>query len=375
MSKDLGVINDYKARYLAKQFVDELNGKFTYDELYRFSKTIAPRPDAIELMPQYAEYLQTIDSKTLQEYSKLQLGTVLHGKIKRINGEGIKASHDLICVEPGIDTEGIVRCTSVTSQNYHYTTPDGTLKEGMMTLQPGDIAQRGTNRSSLSQTSYTGKATEHPIYPSELLVLLKNPTFQNYHIKPNKLRELLGLLNDPTLPQTLDKNNNPIYETDTLVYPTTNKVGTAVKPTIYFNSKVDNSATLSAIVDRLNRFPNLNPDDYMFRTVTEVNYKSLRDTDGTPEVTKQAFLSYVKEAYTDLKQPKEQLYQTLTFCERYSHDLISIKEPRNTILYISHQINKLEYSPNIDRFLEQMRKDPTKILELKLANPPPRIYR
>lgn len=29
MSKDLGTINDYKARYLAKRFRDALNGKFT----------------------------------------------------------------------------------------------------------------------------------------------------------------------------------------------------------------------------------------------------------------------------------------------------------------------------------------------------------
>ena len=146
MSKDLGTVNDYKARYLAKRFRDALNNKFTYDELYSFTRTIAPRPDAILLEPKYVELLKTIEKPTLAEYSKLHIGAVLHGKIREVNNEGIRAEHDIICIQPGVSPLGRIECCTVTSQKDKYTDKYGELNEGMITLNPGDIIQRKTNK-------------------------------------------------------------------------------------------------------------------------------------------------------------------------------------------------------------------------------------
>lgn len=374
MSKDLGTINDYKARYLAKRFRDALNGKFTYEELYSFTRTIAPRSDAIQLEPGYIKLLQTIDKTTLSEYSKLHLGTVLHGKIREVNHE-VRAEHDIICIQPGISPQGKILCATVTSQGQKYTDKYGELKEGMIKLHPGDIIQRKTNKTSLSLESYSGRETQHTAYRKELLVLLQNPTFQNYLIKPNKLRELLEALPpSKDIPRTIDRNGNPVYGTDTIVYPTTNRVGTNVKPYIYIDHNVDNTKTLDAIVNRLNRYSHLNPEDYMFRSIKEVNFKSLRDTDGTPEVTKHAFLAYVEEEYRGFKLLTKKLDTVLSFCAEYSYKLMHLDHPRNTILYIGQHIDKLQSKENVNQFLDYIDKSPDKILDLKLVNLPT-IYR
>ena len=162
MSKDLGTINDYKARYLAKRFRDALSNKFTYDELYSFTRTIAPRPDAILLEPKYVELLKTIDKPTLAEYSKLHIGAVLHGKLLRINGQGIKAEHDIICIQPGVAFDGTLKICNVTSQLDKHTDKYGELNEGMITLNPGDIIQRKTNKTSISKKKLYRNSNKTP---------------------------------------------------------------------------------------------------------------------------------------------------------------------------------------------------------------------
>ena len=144
MAVTLGELNNRKAQYMASYIRRELGDKFTYDELYKFTRTVSPRPNAIKFLPEYTNLLKSTTKAELEQYSSLTIGSVCRGHVSAINKEGIRAKHMLICVTPGIDPFGRAVFSSVTSKDYKATTidentGDTVMAKGVCCLQRGDI--------------------------------------------------------------------------------------------------------------------------------------------------------------------------------------------------------------------------------------------